>query len=110
MKKVTPEAVCIKHVVSFKEIVECMDCIIYPQDQINAQIEDAERRGREDIFNVTEKICIDKIESAEESGYKRGLRKAEDMVRVWKDNDLESRGINVLNDVANALEKYRWTL
>ncbi len=72
--KVEPEEVCPEHAGIFKEIVECYACHIYPQDQINEQKNKSEREG-----------------------YKRGLRKAEDMFRYRKSD----------KNFADILEEYR---
>lgn len=83
--RIEPEQVCPDHVDMFIELVECNDCTIYPQDQINVQIKDAEERG-----------------------YKRGLRKATDIARMIKSsNKIEKTMTGIIVD---AIDKYRWML
>ena len=58
-KELKREAVCSKHLQQFREIIECYDCTIYPQENINEQIKLATQAERERIIDELSKDSND---------------------------------------------------
>ena len=51
-KEIKRETVCSKHLQQFREVVECYDCTIYPQENINEQIKLATLAERERVIKL----------------------------------------------------------